>query len=205
MRGEAEKLVFIDLETAGVDVWRPIIQVAAIALDSGLHELESFEAKIRFRRRFADPKALRKPHYSAARWRKEAQPVREVADKLAEFLARHASVELISLSGRPYRVAQLVAHNAAFDGPFLQTWFERLGRFFPGHFRTFCTLQRALWLFQEDKSLPPPADFQLTTLCRYFGVRLDPGEAHDALADVRATVELYRAMQRRWQALRAAA
>jgi DNA polymerase III epsilon subunit-like protein len=58
-----------------------------------------------------------------------------------------------------------------------------------------CTKQRALWLFDEDKTLTPPANFQLGTLCEYFGVELPPENAHDALFDVRATVELYRAMR----------
>ncbi len=63
-----------------------------------------------------------------------------------------------------------------------------------GHCRVLCTLQRAVWLFHEDKTLTRPADFGLGTLCEYFGVRLRPEEAHDALAEVRATVELFRAM-----------
>ncbi len=57
-----------------------------------------------------------------------------------------------------------------------------------------CTKQRALWLFDEDKSLTPPANYKLGTLCEYFGVRLRQADAHDAFHDVRATVELYRAM-----------
>ena len=62
-----------------------------------------------------------------------------------------------------------------------------------------CTKQRALWLFDEDKSLTPPADFKLGTLCEYFGVRLrEDSDAHDAFYDVRATVELYRAMLGAW-------
>jgi len=55
-------------------------------------------------------------------------------------------------------------------------------------------LQRAVWLFHEDKSLTPPPDFSLLTLCHYFGVPLRANEAHEALNDVRATVELYRAI-----------
>ena len=91
-------------------------------------------------------------------------------------------------------VAQLVAHNAEFDGVFLREWFERLGLFLPASYRVFCTLHRAMWLFHENRSLTPPADFKLGTLCRYFDVPLRPDEAHDALTDVRATVELYRRM-----------
>ena len=44
-----ERLVFIDLETAGTDPKRhPIIQVAAVAVDSQGDALEAYEAKLRF-------------------------------------------------------------------------------------------------------------------------------------------------------------
>lgn len=189
-----ERLVFIDLETTGLEPWRPVMQVAAVAVARNLAELESFEAKVQFPKKWADPAALRKVHYSPAIWRREARPARQVAQELAAFLTRHATVDMVSADGNPYRVAQIVAHNAAFDGAFLRNWFDRLGLFFPGHFRMLCTVQRAIWLFQEDTSLTPPDDFKLATLCQYFGVRLRPEEAHDALNDVRATVKLYRAM-----------
>ena len=64
----------------------------------------------------------------------------------------------------------------------------------PASYRVFCTLQRAMWLFHECKELTPPVDFKLGTLCQYFGVPLRAEDAHDALADVRATVALYREM-----------
>jgi DNA polymerase III epsilon subunit-like protein len=187
-----ERLVFVDLETTGLEPWRPVMQIAAVAVARNLAELESFEAKIKFPKRWADPAALRKVHYSPALWRRDAKPARLVAESFAAFLTRHATVDMISANGMPFRVAQVVAHNAAFDGAFLRNWFDRLGLFFPGHFRMLCTVQRAIWLFQEDLSLTPPEDYKLGTLCQYFGVRLPPEEAHDALNDVRATVKLYR-------------
>ncbi len=192
-----ERLVFVDIESAGLETWRPIIQIAAVAVTSRLTNLESFEAKIRFNKRFADPQSLNKNHYCPERWKRESLPASIVARQFTDFLRRHATIDVVSGRKRTYQVAQLVAHNASFDGPFLQAWFERLGMFFPGHFRVLCTMQRAVWLFHEDKSLTPPADFKLATLCQYFGVRLRPEEAHDAMADVRATVELYQAMMTR--------
>ncbi len=189
-----ERLVVVDIETGGLESWRPILQIAAIALNSQLHELETFEAKLRFRRRLVDPVALRKNNYSPELWRKSARPGRDVAADFAEFLRRHATVEISAPGGQTYRVAQLVAHNAAFDGTFLKAWFERMGLFLPGHFRLLCTIQRAAWLFCEDKLLTPPKDYSLGTLCEYFGVPLRADQAHDALNDARATVDLYRAM-----------
>jgi DNA polymerase III epsilon subunit-like protein len=117
-----------------------------------------------------------------------------VAYDFGRFLGRHATAEVAGAKCRRMIVAQLVAHNAEFDGMFLRQWFERLGLFLPASYRVFCTLQRAMWLFHENRSLAPPPDFKLGTLCHYFGIPFPAHEAHDALVDVRATVELYRRM-----------
>jgi DNA polymerase III epsilon subunit-like protein len=96
-----------------------------------------------------------------------------------------------------FRVAQLVSHNSQFDGPFLKAWFENLGLFLPASYRVFCTLQRAYWYFQENPLVASPDDFRLATLCEYFGVPLNPGEAHEALADACAALALYRVLRTR--------
>jgi DNA polymerase III epsilon subunit-like protein len=194
-RSAATRLVFVDIETAGLQVWRPIIQIAAIAVDGRFRELETFEEKIQFDERQAVKHSLRKRNYSRWRWHAEARRDRDVAVDFGAFLARHATVGAVSARGEPFVVAQLVAHNAAFDAPFLRAWFERMGLFFPGTYNVFCTLHRAMWLFHEEQSLALPDDFKLGTLCKYFGVELRPDEAHDALADARATARLYQAMR----------
>lgn len=191
-----ERLVFVDLETAGLEPWRPVMQIAAVAVSRDLRELEAFEAKIRFSHSLADPKSLRKPSYQPRLWERQGVSAREAAEQFAEFLRRHATVKMKSFDGTRYRVAQLVAHNATHDGGFLRHWFDRLGLFLPGHYRMLCTVQRAIWFFQESPEKKPPANFKLLTLCHYFGVRFDEQDAHDALNDVRATVALYRAMTR---------
>lgn len=188
----AGSAVFVDLETAGADLSRPIIQVAAIAVASDFEELETFEAKLTFDRRLADPKTLTKRRYCEQTWQTEARSATVVAQEFAGFLRRYATLTTDAEGGRCFRVAQLVAHNASFDGPFLQAWFDRVGAYFPGDYRILCTLQRAIWLFHEYPQLRRPRDFKLGTLCAYFGVPLPPDQAHTALADVRATVELYR-------------
>jgi hypothetical protein len=187
-------LVFVDIESGGLQTWRPIIQIAAIAVDSSFRELEVFEEKIRFDERRATARTLRRRHYNRFVWKRDARRAKDVAVEFSGFLARNASVGVMGASGKPFVVAQLVAHNAEFDGPFLRAWFERQRLFFPGSYRVLCTMHRAMWFFHENPSLPPPDDFKLGTLCRYFGVPWNPRKAHDALADVRATVELYRAM-----------
>lgn len=195
----ADRLVYVDIEACGRQTWRPIMQIAAIAVDNAYRELEVFEEKIRFDEQQAVQWTLRKRHYSRVRWNREARRDRDVAVDFGAFLTRHATVDVETSNRRPFAVAQLVAHNAEFDGPFLRMWFERMGLFFPGGYRVFCTMQRAMWLFHEDQSLTPPTDFKLGTLCRYFGVPWSDEMAHDALADVRATVGLYRVISSRSQ------
>jgi DNA polymerase III epsilon subunit-like protein len=127
-------------------------------------------------------------------WRSELRSPRDVATQLARFLSRHATVDMGLGGNATCRVARLAAHNAEHDGPFLRALFDRTRRFLPAHPRMLCTIQRAVWLFAEDKTLTPPPDFKLGTLCHYFGVPLRPSDAHDALGDAHATAALYRAM-----------
>lgn len=110
--------------------------------------------------------------------------------KLAEVWAGEAIV--------PQLVGQLPwGHNAAeFDWPFLRAWYKHQDIFCPIANEVLCTLQRARWWFAhaEHPEVAPPGNFRLGTLCGYFGVPLEAA-AHDALADVRATVDLYRMLR----------
>jgi len=118
----------------------------------------------------------------------------DAAKEFSKFLRRHATVDMLSKAQKPYQVAQLVAHNAAFDGPRLSRFFRNQNAFLPASRRVYCTLQRAFWHFHENPHCTPPADYKLGTLCEYFGVSHRKEEAHDALADVRATLGLYAAI-----------
>ena len=65
----------------------------------------------------------------------------------------------------------------------------------PADWRVLDTLQLAQWwYFATGKKRP--ANFRLETLCGEFGIELE-GEAHDALVDVRATLELARELTRK--------
>jgi DNA polymerase III epsilon subunit-like protein len=189
-----ERLVFVDIELGRVKRQRPILQIAAIAVSRSLIEREAFEAKVRIDEGRTSSALIHNRHFDRDRWRKEGRHPKVVAYDFGRFLGRHATADVAGANHRRLIVAQLVAHNAEFDGTFLREWFERLGLFLPASYRVFCTLHRAMWLFHENRSLTPPSDFKLGTLCHYFGIALPAHEAHDALADVRATVELYRRM-----------
>lgn len=189
-----ERLVFLDLEVGGEQSWRPIFEIACVAVDAELRELETYCARLKFSKKLACPTVLRGSRYASAVWNHEAVSSIEAGDRLVEFLRRHATVDQTTASGRVVQVAQIVAHNAAFDGRYLQHWFKRRNQFLPASPRILCTMQRAIWLFHENKSMTPPLDFKLPTLCQYFGIRFESTEAHHALDDVRATVQLYREM-----------
>jgi DNA polymerase-3 subunit epsilon len=189
------RLVFFDLETGGLDPAKhPIIQIAAIAVDEALEELAVFEAKIDFDMATADQEALLKNNYSREVWDRESRPAADVCDDLSNFLRRYSDVQMTSKAGKPYKVAQLIGHNAdSFDGPFLQNWYKRLNQFMPAAFRVLCTYQRAMHHFHEREDLPQPENFKVGSLAAYFGVPLE--NAHDALADCRATIGIYRALR----------
>lgn len=192
----AQRLVFIDLETGGPDPKRhPIIQLAAIAVDEQFEVLEAFEAKIQFDRRRANSHSLRKNHFHPGVWAKEARDAKIVARDFADFLRTHATLSALSAQGKSYRVAQLVAHNAAFDCPFLETWFDKQGLYLPARRLVLCTMQLAMWLFTLSGD-EPPSNFQLATLCEHFGVPFHAAAAHEALGDVTATVKLFQAIIR---------
>jgi DNA polymerase III epsilon subunit-like protein len=195
MKESQQQLVFCDLETAGLDPTKhAIIQLAAIAVDEELSPLEAFEVKIQFDLCHANKSSLRKNHYHPGRWAAEALPPKEAAQGFAEFLRRHATIPMLSAEGKVYHVAQLVAHNASFDGPFLQAWFEKLRLYLPARYQVACTMQRAMWFFSEHPERPSPENFKLATLLRHFGLEFHAADAHEALADVSATIRLYRAL-----------
>lgn len=186
------RLVFFDLETGGLDPRRhPIIQLAAVAVGEQLEELGQFEAKILFDVSRADPQALAMNCYDAAVWKAEGIPAISAVQQFSQFLRPYSDVRMTSQRGVPYVVAQLAGYNAAtFDGPFLQKLYSDCREFMPAAYRVLCVMQRAIWFCHERPATGFPLDFKLGTVCRHWGVPL--ADAHDALADCRATVALYR-------------
>lgn len=193
--------VYFDLETGGVEERHPDIQLAAIAIDeTSWAEVASFETKIAFDPAAADPQALELNHYRAEAW-VGALAIPVVVARFTAFLNRFRSLEMVSKrTGRPYAVAKLAGHNAAsFDGPRLKRMFQLCDQFLPADPRVRCTCQLAMWWLDargvHAGSRPPDgwkplANYQLGTLCEYFGVPID--QAHEALSDVRSSIALAR-------------
>jgi DNA polymerase-3 subunit epsilon len=187
----ATPIVFFDIETTGLNPKRhSIIQIGAVALDEGLREIATFEVKVGFAlKRRAENPVSRLNSYDESTWQKEALPEREAARRFAAFLKDHASLPRKTKNGKPFFVAQLAAYNAPFDAVFLQTWYERLREFLPAARPPLCVMQRAQWYFEESLKRKPN-DWKLSTVAKHCGIPLT--NAHDALADARATAGVYR-------------
>lgn len=185
-------LIFFDLETGGLEMTHPIIQIAAIAVNPVFEEVDSIELKLRFDQEKADPEALKINHYDAGVWEREAIPPADAVRRLAKFIEPHKAIEMVSKrTGNPYKVACLAGHNAAtFDGPRLQRLFRDHKAFLPADPRVLCTVQLAMWWALRHGVRPK--SFKLGDLCEHFGIPVAAGDTHDALADVRLTIALAR-------------
>lgn len=192
---DSHRTVYFDLETGGLDPLRhPIIQIAAVVVDSEFTELESFEVKVQVDEASCDPEAMQVNEYDAAVWAVEAVPPSEAAARFASFLSRHATVEKVSKAGRPYKIARLAGYNAArFDGPFLRHFFKQQDRFLPGEFQVRDVMHLAIWY--ADLYAESWPRFSLDAACESLG--LQPVPSHDALVDTRQTVMVAKELARR--------
>ncbi len=198
-----DRLVFFDLETGGLEPGRhPIIQFAGVAVDAkSFEELDALEVKIHFDPDACEPDALRLNSFNADTWQREAVLPGEAETRISSFLKRHATVEMVSRKGKPYRVAQLVGHNAAsFDFPFLSAWYRARDAFLSASFSVLDTLQLARWHFLHTSGAAPKS-MRLGDLCEFFDI--PAVEAHDALSDVRATAQVCRQLLARFVSPRA--
>lgn len=189
---QTNHLVFLDIETAGLKPNAPIIELAAVAVESGtFRELETFEAKVDFDMKEADVRSLGVTKFSPSEWR-YALPATDAAGKLAAFLRAHATKALPSKRrlGGSYSVARIAAYNAGFDASRLRRWSKRVDVYLPMMRMAFCVMQRTLWFFEENQGIVPPEDYKLSTVAQHLNLRNRP--THSALDDVRATVELAR-------------
>lgn len=188
----SERIVFFDVETGGLDPLRhPIIQFAAVVLDETWREVEALEMKIAFDISKAEPGALDVNHFDPDVWKRDAVHANGARDRVADLFRRNATFGKISTMGRPYTVARLAAHNAPFDCGFLTEWFKAAGMFCPAAcYEPLDTLSLARWASLGVSQ--GPENHKLESLCRWLGI--EHGGAHDALADVRATVEVARVL-----------
>lgn len=185
-----DRIVFFDLETGGLEPGKhPVIQFAGIALDGAWNEVEALEFKIAFNVSAAEPVALAVNHYSAEAWAEARHPGLAVS-AMGDFFRRHSTLRKLSKAQRPYTVARVAAHNARFDCDHLGAFFKARNVFCPAAlYEPLDTLALARWVTFLAAG-PGPVDHKLPSLCAWLGI--EHQDAHEALADVRATVHVAR-------------
>jgi len=186
-----KELVWFDLETSGLDMQRhQIIQIAMIATDHNLEILETEAFKLEFSVKIASPDALKVNGYSEEKW-EDAIGQLEGVERIRSFMEKHATWQK---QGSTHKFAELAGHNVAlFDAPFLSAYFKRAKTFLPATHWTggqVDTLQMAKSYFF---AMGIQDSLKLGSLCKRFGIKLE--NAHDALADVMATIELAKVLK----------
>lgn len=88
---------------------------------------------------------------------------------------------------------------AAFDAPFIRSWFLRNGN---ENFRNYFFVQTidlmsiaAFTLMEQRRSMP---DFHLETAARYLGVRIESGDKYDSIRNAKISLDIYRNLQVRY-------
>lgn len=200
-----DRIVVLDLETGGLDAGKhAVIQVAALACTGDFREvIEAAEWKLKFLPEFAQEEALRLNSYNEDTWKKAAFHPAVAVAQIGEFFRRHATHECVSKAGKPYTVARVAGHNAGFDMEFLRTLFAHPGgqmgvasarAFLPAFPRALDTCALSEWA-HRIYGWPEPSDYKLGTVAAHLGI--DPGDAHDALADCWTALRIARSLTER--------
>ena len=185
-------IVFVDLETGGTDEnIHQITQIAAVATRPfpDLEIIAQFECKVELVEGHYEQEALDVQNYDETVWFTDAVPAKKAISWLSEFCREYTHSRISGRTGKPYRVAHLAGYNVGFDSDFLRATAERLRMWVPltnwtgGYFDVLHLAKWALALGGEMVT----QSLKLADVCALFEIEL---EAHDAMNDVRATVEL---------------
>jgi DNA polymerase III epsilon subunit family exonuclease len=162
-RQSLSEFVFFDLETTGLSPRGDrIIEIAAVRVGAGGHELDSFEALVRIDRPI--PPFITKLTGIADAMLRDKDPIEVALPRFSDFIQDQV----------------LVSYNIPFDMGFLRAEASRIGTMIQN--TSFCALQLA------RRRLPGLSDHKLSTVAAYLGVRCD--QDHRALDDCRMGVDV---------------
>lgn len=155
----------IDLETTGIDHAKGerIIEISMVKVTvdgEWLEPWQTYDSRCN-PRRVIQPGATKVHHITDEMVEKEPY-FEDIADAILTFIA-----------GTDF----LVAHNMGFDGPFLASELDRIGKDIAGTPSLFCTMENGRWATASGK-FP-----NLGELCFACGVPYDPDAAHAASYD----------------------
>jgi DNA polymerase III alpha subunit (gram-positive type) len=187
-------LVIFDLETTGVDIIKDeIIQIGAVCIDTQTgKELLDFEVKLLPSEKGVTSLLKMKETgfkncYDPEIWGLEGVSKNLALQRFAGWIGRFADQKRVSKTGRNYYVVQGCGYNSVkFDHPFLLNVCRFSNIFLVMDMRVWDTMQFAM-LYASVKNIEM-VDFKLETVAKAMKIELL--QAHDALADARATAKI---------------
>lgn len=182
------RFMWVDTETTGIDTSdSAAFQVACVLVDKGqlicerVFFLNPLSGKIKYH---ADAGAV---HGYSEEQIKAFPPEKEQVPKIAAFFKE--ARELCKKNGSNTEKMVIAGYNVGFDIAHIKALFERNGYRLEDYFMdpiadVFLQVKKAC----IQKALPYLPDRKLGTIAKHLGVKLE--NAHDALADIKATREI---------------
>jgi DNA polymerase-3 subunit epsilon len=175
-----KNLAFIDIETTGTNVSKhEIIEIGLVIAkpdDKGIYHVKGeYEWKVKPERiEDAEPAALRVNGYDPAQW-----------------MFAHTLEQAMKELAQKADGAVMVAHNVGFDYSFIAKAFGDTGVENTMFYANLDTISLAVAKLQY---VPEVKRYTLRSLCELFNITNE--RAHTALADARATFEVYDRLMR---------
>lgn len=172
-------IIYLDVETSGLNpTIHGILQIACIAEVNGVlvgsfNEYLKPHDSLKIDKKALEVNGIKKKQI------KLFEDEKIVLDKLVKWVAKYGSY------------LQPCGYNVGFDTNFLKELYARHDVSYPKSFNYYDidTFSIVKVLVAEDK-LKKGENLKLGTVCKQMGIKLD--NAHDALADIKATRELHK-------------
>jgi len=183
------KRIFIDTETGGTKDDSALLQLAGIICIDDFEPKEEFNFFIKpFPNDIVEDGALEVNHLTREQIATFEEP-RVIYKKFVELLGKY--VDKFNKQDKFF----FLAYNSPFDNQMLRSFFNKCGdKFFGSWFWTpdICVMRMvADKLIERRTSLP---NFQQSTVAEFLNIKPE-GDLHDALTDIRLTVELYKQLK----------
>jgi len=205
MESSQQKLLFIDVETTGVNPERNGLTQISGCVQVGDEVCETFDYYVRpfpqdeielsalevtglSRRQFLPPDH---PDFLAVPGQHFEAP-KDIYVRLAEMLGRH--VDQYNKNDK-FQFVGYNAHN--FDMPFMRRFWEKNGdRFFGSWFWYPCLDVMLVWAQILQPVRSELSNFKLPTVARYCGIKVEEDRLHDSQYDIELTRQLWLAARR---------
>jgi DNA polymerase III epsilon subunit-like protein len=180
------KEAFIDTETTGVDPMKHGLFMIGgiIRIDGVIKEEFKFCCDVFAEDEFAED-AMKKHGYTPEDIGKFPDPFNTLLS-LVTLLGQY--VDKYNKQDKYH----FIGYGAEFDNKFLRRWFESVGdQYFGSWFwhPWIDVMSLAAEALKQDRHTMP--NFQLETVAKYFKIKIDDDQTHDALYDARLTMQVY--------------